>query len=78
MLDGVITDRVVGVNAINKGKFDIKLLGMPLRSEDIAVAFRKGDEPLMEKVNEILRAMHEDGTLSRLSQKWLNADITVQ
>lgn len=78
VVDGVITDRVVGVNAMNSGKFDIALLGMPLRGEDIAVAFRKGDDTLVAEVNKILAAMHEDGTLSALSRKWLNTDITVR
>lgn len=76
VVDAVITDRVVGVNAINKGKFDIELLGNPLRSEDIAVAFRQGDDSLREAVNKILQEMHEDGTLTKFSKKWLNVDIT--
>ncbi|MFH1912966.1 MAG: ABC transporter substrate-binding protein [Pseudomonadota bacterium] len=76
VVDGVITDRVVGVNAMNSDRFDIVPLGAPLRSEDIAVAFNKSDETLLEAVDQILKAMHEDGTLARLSVKWLNADIT--
>lgn len=76
VVDAVITDRVVGVNAMNKGKFDIELLGNPLRSEDIAVAFRQDDDSLKEAVNKILKEMHEDGTLTKLSKKWLNVDIT--
>lgn len=78
VVDGVITDRVVGVNAMNSGRFDIALLGMPLRGEDVAVAFRKGDDTLLAEVNKILAAMHADGTLSELSRKWLKTDITVQ
>lgn len=77
-LDAVITDRVVGINAINKGEFQIRLLGSPLRSEDIAVAFRQEDDTLREAVNAILQQMHDDGTLSELSQKWLEADISVK
>jgi polar amino acid transport system substrate-binding protein len=76
VVDGVITDRVVGVNAMNSGKFDIAPMGAPLRSENIAVAFNKDDATLLEAVNQILQAMHEDGTLTRLSVKWLNTDIT--
>ena len=78
VVDGVITDRVVGVNAMNSGKFDISLLGMPLRGEDIAVAFRKGEDTLLAEVNKALTAMHADGTLSELSRKWLKTDITVR
>lgn len=78
VVDGVITDRVVGVNAMNSGRFNISLLGMPLRGEDVAVAFRKGDDTLLTEVNKTLAAMHKDGTLSKLSQKWLKTDITVR
>ncbi len=78
VVDGVITDRVVGVNAMNSGKFDIMALGAPLRSENIAVAFKKDDTTLLTEVNKALDAMHADGTLSRLSLKWLNTDITIK
>jgi polar amino acid transport system substrate-binding protein len=78
VIDAVITDRVVGINAMNKGAFDIKLIGNPVRSENIAVAFRKNDTALKDKVNEILSKLHEEGVLSRLSHKWLGVDITVR
>lgn len=76
VVDGVITDRVVGVNAMNSGRFEIAPLGAPLRSEDIAVAFNTNDDTLLAAVDQVLKAMHEDGTLARLSVKWLNTDIT--
>jgi polar amino acid transport system substrate-binding protein len=76
VIAGVITDRVVGVNAMNSGKFNIKPLGSPLRKEDIAVAFRREDKSLTDEVNKILKQMHEDGTLTGLSKKWLKVDIT--
>ncbi len=75
-IDAVITDRVVGVNAVNGDNFGVELLGSPLRSEDIAVAIRKGDDSLLQAVNKIIEEMHEDGTLSQLSEKWLKTDIT--
>ena len=78
VIDGVITDRVVGVNAVNRERFHVRLLGSPLRAEDIAVAFRKGDDSLREAVNGVLREMRADGTLSALSHKWLKADVTVR
>lgn len=40
------------------------------------MAFNKKDETLLAAVDQILGAMHEDGTLARLSVKWLNTDIT--
>lgn len=78
VVDAIITDRVVGVNAINNGKFNIEFLGNPVRSEDIAVAFKQSDDSLREAVNEILQDMHEDGTLTKFSEKWLKVDITTK
>lgn len=78
VVDGVITDRVVGANAMNSDRFVLSMLGSPLRSEDIAVALRKEDDTLLKKINEELAAMHKDGTLSAISRKWLHTDITVQ
>jgi len=78
VIDAVITDRVVGVTAMNSGKFNIRLLGSPLRSEDIAVAFRKDDKALLSAVDEIISEMHKDGTLSKISKKWLNVDVTTK
>ncbi|MDD3268699.1 MAG: ABC transporter substrate-binding protein [Syntrophomonadaceae bacterium] len=77
-LDAVITDRVVGITAMNNGEFNVKLLGQPLRSEEIAVAFRQEDDTLREAVNEALQAMHDDGTLTALSEKWLKQDISTK
>ena len=77
-LDAVITDRVVGITAMNKSQFNVELLGKLLRSEEIAVAFRPEDDSLREEVNKILQAMHDDGTLSTLSEKWLKLDITTK
>lgn len=78
VIDAVITDRVVAVNAVNGDDFALELLDMPLRSEDIGVAFRDSDDTLREKVNQILQEMHEDGSLSAVSEKWLNTDVTVK
>jgi len=69
VLDGVITDKVVGIYLMNSGQFDMKPLGVPLRSEKIAVAFRKEDDALLKEVNKILEAMRQDGTLSSLIKK---------
>ena len=69
ILDGVITDKVLGAYLKNRGQFKTKLLGPPLRQEKIAVAFRKDDDALLRKVSKILKAMHKDGTLNSLISK---------
>lgn len=69
ILDGIITDTVLGLYQMTIGKFDIKCLGVPLRREKIAVAFRKEDDNLLKKVNKILEAMSKDDTLNNLIKK---------
>jgi len=83
--DGVRLDAVMSAvptleEAIKAGK-PIKLLGQPLFFEPLAVAIDKSStlDPtsLVQKVSQIVRQMHNDGTLSRLSMKWYRADLTV-
>lgn len=78
VVDAVITDRIVGITAMNSGRFNIAALGSPLRSENIAVAFRKEDSALLQKIDAEIAVMHKDGTLSNLSRKWLKTDVTAR
>jgi len=68
-LDGVITDMVVAVNPELIALYQIRPLGPSLRSEAIAVAFRKQDKSLRKKVNKILQSMMDDGALNELIKK---------
>lgn len=80
-VDGVLTDRIVGLNAIQKmnGGDKLEMVGSVLRSEKIAIAFRNNEDALREQVNSILEQMHTDGTLTAISKKWFNGeDITVE
>lgn len=66
--------------AIDKGR-PMQLLGDPLYSEPLSVAFDKSSEldqtSLVEAVSGIVEEMHSDGTLSDLSMEWYGEDITV-
>ncbi|AEV28019.1 periplasmic component of amino acid ABC-type transporter/signal transduction system [Sphaerochaeta pleomorpha str. Grapes] len=78
-LDGVLTDRIVGLNAIGKlqGGEQLMLVGSVLRSEKMGIAFHDGDDALRTQVNAILVQMQEDGTLATISAKWFGGeDIT--
>jgi polar amino acid transport system substrate-binding protein len=68
-LDGVITDRVVGRYLIDSLSLAIRPLGAPLRNEQIAIAFRKEDQALLQAVNHILEDMSKDDTLNRFIRK---------
>ncbi|MFA9380978.1 MAG: transporter substrate-binding domain-containing protein [Acetanaerobacterium sp.] len=80
-VDGVITDRLVAVEAMNNisGGDQLVFAGEIMRLEEMAIAVNKNDTELLEKLNEILTEMHDDGSLSEISSKWHGgADITVK
>ena len=54
-------------------------VGDPVYFEPLAIAVDKSGPPTTDFVaalNVIVKAMHDDGTLSTLSQKWFGADLT--
>ncbi|MGB8456059.1 MAG: transporter substrate-binding domain-containing protein [Anaerocolumna sp.] len=80
-VDGVITDRLVALDAMQKMEDGDKLVlsGDIIRLEEMGIAINKNDNSLLDKINEILQEMHDDGKLTEISKKWLNgADITVK
>jgi polar amino acid transport system substrate-binding protein len=58
----------------------IKIVGDPLYYEPLAVAIDKespaNPKPLVKEVSKIVEEMHEDGTLTKLSDKWYGYDLT--
>lgn len=62
--------------------YPVKLVGEPVFYEPLAVAFDKAvddNDSLLAAVDEIIGAMHDDGTLTDLSEKWYEGlDYTTQ
>jgi len=80
-LDAVISAQPTIQAAIDAGK-PLKIVGEPLYYEPLAVAIDKSSSldpvTLVDKVSEIVKEMHDDGTLTKLSQKWYGSDLTVK
>lgn len=76
---GYVTSLTV-VNANIDAGFPVVQLGSPVYSEELAAAFDKSSSlptaSLREEVSKIITAMHSDGRLSDLSNKWLGEDLT--
>jgi polar amino acid transport system substrate-binding protein len=68
------------IQAAIDGDVPVYRVGSPVFSENLAVAFDKSSElsdaTLVARVSEIIAEMHADGTLSELSMKWFDEDIT--
>ena len=61
-----------------KGDYEVKQVGDPVFCEENAYPCLKnsGREELLAEVNKALQDMRADGTLSKLSEKWVGADVT--
>jgi polar amino acid transport system substrate-binding protein len=72
--DVVITDFITGKEAIGNG---LELEGKQLlgRSEQ-AIAVAKEDEELLQKINDALEKLRNDGSLAEFSKKYFGEDIT--
>ena len=69
---------VLSFDQINeKGDYNFKLIGDPLKIDKTAFPFKKDADPEMVKaVNKAIEEMKEDGTLSKLSEQYYKRDVT--
>ncbi len=74
-LDAVLTNLVTAQPRLNQDK-RFKLAGPTLYEEPNSVAIEKGDAEWNAKVRQVFAELKQDGTLTRLSQKWIGADIS--
>lgn len=76
LVDAVFMDSVVANYEIKESGKDYVLLADGLEEEEYAIGFRKNDNALRNKVQEILSEMKADGKLGEISEKWFGSDIT--
>jgi polar amino acid transport system substrate-binding protein len=79
-LDAVMTSEPTAQAFIDAGN-PVRIVGDAVFGEPLAVAFDKSSElddaSLLAEVDEIVAAMHEDGTLTELSETWYEGiDVT--
>jgi ABC-type amino acid transport substrate-binding protein len=75
-IDAALVDSVAAYYFIFSSSSAFFILPESLGEEDYAIAFRKGDQTLRDKVQEIIGEMKADGTLASISKKWFGSDIT--
>lgn len=73
-LDAVITDQMVGFQAMKNG-LKIKPVGKPLTMDKMGIAVRKDDTELLNKLNKALDDIINDGTYQEISDKWFGRSI---
>jgi polar amino acid transport system substrate-binding protein len=75
-VDVVIMDETAGLGYVGENKEELKLVGEPLKSDELGFIFPKGSD-LVEPVNAALAAMAEDGTLDELAGKYFTEDFQI-
>jgi polar amino acid transport system substrate-binding protein len=76
LVDAVFMDSVVANYEIKESGKDYVILPDGLEEEEYAIGFRKNDNALRDKVQEILSEMKADGSLGEISTNWFGSDIT--
>ena len=74
-LDAMVTNLITAKERIAQDP-RFKITGETLYAEPNVIAIEKGDPQWNEKVTEVITALKADGTLAKLSQKWIGADIS--
>jgi polar amino acid transport system substrate-binding protein len=79
---GWLTALPTGQGAIDSGDYAIRAVGDPVFYEPLGVAFDKAvedNDSLVAAVDAIIAEMHEDGTLTSMSEEWYDGlDYTTQ
>ncbi len=74
-VDVVITDQLIGENAILNAGLEVKPLGDPIYVDDIGIAVNKGNETMLEKLNKALAAIKANGKYAEISEKYFGRNI---
>jgi len=75
-LDAIVAGYLTAKERVEKSDGKFKLVGDELYAEPIWVAVDKGDPEWDAKIKEIFKAMEADGTLAKISEKWVGKDIS--
>lgn len=76
-IDGVVIDKISALINIDEKKLPLELAGETFEKVESAFAFSKKDENLkiIKNVNKVLNEMKADGSLEKISNKWLNTNV---
>lgn len=73
-VDAVIMDAQVGGYYVSKNPGEYEVLKGMLSEEPMGIGFKKEDKELKDSIQKALNELKEDGTLSKLSEKWFGFD----
>ena len=77
--DVTLNDHLAILDYLNKfpnSDLEVKLVAPSAEKTGAGIVMLKGNDEVLAKVDAAMKELHEDGTLSELSQKFFGADIT--
>lgn len=69
-IDAVIIDELTAKELINNSQ-NLKILSDPFNEEEYAIAYKKGNTELGEKLDSAIDKLKSDGTLDDISKHWI-------
>ncbi|RST74101.1 amino acid ABC transporter substrate-binding protein [Siminovitchia acidinfaciens] len=77
-LDVIINDQLLMSHNIKEEELPVKVTSDILSEDEIGMAVKKGSTDLVEKLNEELAAMIEDGTYEEIYRRWFDSDPVIK
>lgn len=75
-VDAIAVDYAVAIEYVGKEPDSYQISPVMLTNEPIAVAIKKDNTELQEKINTALLELQEEGKLKEISEKWMGGDYT--
>ncbi|WLD94039.1 transporter substrate-binding domain-containing protein [Alkalihalobacillus sp. AL-G] len=75
-IEAALNDRLFIQQEVKGSNYEVKAVGDTFNKNEMAFAFRKNEDELIEKVNNALKEMKEDGTLAKISKKYFGEDVS--
>jgi len=75
-LDAILVDRLAALDLVKKTGNTMAVAGAPFSRLESGVALRKGNDDLLNAINQAIAVMQKEGSLTKLSEKWFGADVT--
>ncbi|WP_058911182.1 cystine ABC transporter substrate-binding protein [Entomohabitans teleogrylli] len=72
----ILVDRLAALDLVKKTNATLAVAGEPFSRQEAGVAVRKGNDDLLNAINQAIAEMQKDGSLAKLSEKWFGADVT--
>lgn len=76
-IDAIVSDEITGRYYMSKHPEKLEALEIVVGPvSTFGIGFRKDDQSLHDEIQKVLDEMKADGTMSRISEKWFDKDIT--